>query len=582
MEAAAYVFFTHSSATLLEVTKFQLQLLRPPAITAAIARHVKMAYAAVSSLLQTLDLTVSLNVDMSPQDSKNFAMLGEKLTFLIGFLERSVTKQGDCEKVNTLETKIENAVHRAEDIIETHSYSMRNSTKGTRKSRKRRYKISHQGLIEALEEIEAIVKEAVEISENRHGPSNVHAGQNFIGSSSWHSQNAGDSVVGLDKDLLKIKDQLTGSCSNLEILTILGMGGIGKSTLAKKIYDDKLIVYHFYVRAWITVSQEYEVKNILLGLIRSVAQQTDDICSRYEESDERQRQQIHRRLCTHSDIFPYAVTEYSNPQVRTFLSSNLSAQLLFLEVSFLSRMGFRLLRVLDILSYYFSQFPVQVLKLVHLRYLGLSTSGDLPSEVSTRSESTGKWCLPFPKRGGEFHVSISDLMNLQILIVHWGSQENHILPFDIRMMSQLRHVRLRGGVIYFDNLFLEEESSFVLLNLQTLLTMSSHNFSNQIGSFMPNLKTLGILVNDDDNLENLLNCLSSLQHLEKLKLSFRPRNGRRSSVISQWDAFPPNLKALTLSGSHLPWIDMVSIGLKVLQVLASWVNAASYKLEFCG
>ncbi|GFP83586.1 putative late blight resistance protein homolog r1a-6 [Phtheirospermum japonicum] len=799
-----------------------------------------MAYAAVTSLLQTLDLAVGSPPDkhLTPKDNEHFAYLGKKLMYLKGFLEDFVKKHGDHEKMMILERDIEDTVHRAEDIIETYLYSMRSSIKIKQKSKRKGYKIFQQGLIQVLEQINYIANEAEKISKNGSDPNNPQPGRSLLGNSSWHAPTFENTVVGLENDLVKFKDQLTGSPYNLEILTIVGMGGIGKSTLAKIVYDDPLTVYYFDVRAWITVSQEYQVKNILLSLIRSVSQLTDDICVRYNNSnpddqhiilkdginqlsdhqlaeqlyrslrgkrylivmddiwcnnawDDLRRSfpedrngsrviltsrhkevalyvnsnnsppphdmrflnvdegwellklkvfakrscpdeleqigkqiaekcrglplaivvvaghlsklsktieiwssvaenvgqlvtknkeqfldiiamsynqlphhlkacflytgafpenvdipvwrltalwiaegflkretgkslekaaeecledlidrslilaekrtnervtacrihdllrdfclreakkenfwhvmtrndpfftegiQIHRRLCVHSDIFPYAVSEYSNPRVRTFLSSNSSTQLSFLTGFVFARMGFELLRVLDMISYYFSQFPIQVLKLVRLRYLALSTSGELPSSNKHRENYNGNWCLPFSKRG-DFQESISDLVNLQILIVNWGYRESHCLPFDIYAMAQLRHVRLKGGVVYLGDPFKEEKNPFILSNLQTILTLSSYNLSKQIVSFMPNLKRLGILVSEKN--DDFLNCLSSLHCLETLKLFFRPPNDKKikkPSIVSRWDAFPPNLTVLTISGSHLPWEDMVNIG----------------------
>ncbi|KAL2489995.1 Disease resistance protein (CC-NBS-LRR class) family [Forsythia ovata] len=63
--------------------------------------------------------------------------------------------------------------------------------------------------------------------------------------------------MGFEDDVAKIKDQLTGDREQLQVISIVGMAGIGKTTLSRHLYNDDLIRYHFYIRAWICVSREY-------------------------------------------------------------------------------------------------------------------------------------------------------------------------------------------------------------------------------------------------------------------------------------------------------------------------------------
>ncbi|KZV24862.1 hypothetical protein F511_14745 [Dorcoceras hygrometricum] len=56
--------------------------------------------------------------------------------------------------------------------------------------------------------------------------------------------------------------------SRVVILSVVGMGGIGKTTLARHIFSNPLIVSHFDLHAWVTISQQYSVHEILLGLIK--------------------------------------------------------------------------------------------------------------------------------------------------------------------------------------------------------------------------------------------------------------------------------------------------------------------------
>lgn len=73
-------------------------------------------------------------------------------------------------------------------------------------------------------------------------------------------------------ELKKIKDQIiSGNPSDLKIVSIVGMGGIGKTFLAKTtVYNDFQISCHFHLRGWVTISQNYKLKNVLLDLLSSM------------------------------------------------------------------------------------------------------------------------------------------------------------------------------------------------------------------------------------------------------------------------------------------------------------------------
>ncbi|KAM7269070.1 hypothetical protein ACFE04_024567 [Oxalis oulophora] len=46
------------------------------------------------------------------------------------------------------------------------------------------------------------------------------------------------------------------------------MGGVGKTTLVKKVYDDQRVKSHFDCHAWITVSQSYNVAELLRSILK--------------------------------------------------------------------------------------------------------------------------------------------------------------------------------------------------------------------------------------------------------------------------------------------------------------------------
>ncbi|KAG6524399.1 hypothetical protein ZIOFF_014308 [Zingiber officinale] len=61
-------------------------------------------------------------------------------------------------------------------------------------------------------------------------------------------------------------------CPELTTISLVGFGGLGKTTLAKTVYDDPIIVGgHFQPRAWIAVSQNYNIKELLKNIIRKIS-----------------------------------------------------------------------------------------------------------------------------------------------------------------------------------------------------------------------------------------------------------------------------------------------------------------------
>ncbi|KAM3383135.1 hypothetical protein P3S68_008710 [Capsicum galapagoense] len=79
-----------------------------------------------------------------------------------------------------------------------------------------------------------------------------------------------NNMVGRDDQRERLVEHLTtGYSGEPKVIPIVGMGGIGKTTLANEVYSDTCIRSHFDVCAWATISQQHNVKEILLSLLRS-------------------------------------------------------------------------------------------------------------------------------------------------------------------------------------------------------------------------------------------------------------------------------------------------------------------------
>ncbi|XP_057487553.1 disease resistance protein RPP13-like [Actinidia eriantha] len=77
-------------------------------------------------------------------------------------------------------------------------------------------------------------------------------------------------TIGLDVDTKAraIIEQLTKGEAGRDVISIVGMGRIGKTTLARQVYNNQIIVKHFNFRAWINVSVGDRVTDLLRALLR--------------------------------------------------------------------------------------------------------------------------------------------------------------------------------------------------------------------------------------------------------------------------------------------------------------------------
>ncbi|KAH0668546.1 hypothetical protein KY289_023039 [Solanum tuberosum] len=79
-----------------------------------------------------------------------------------------------------------------------------------------------------------------------------------------------EELVGFDDDAQNITEYLISGVKRLDVVSIVGMAGLGKTALARKIYNSPSIIDHFDVRAWCSVSQTYDRRELVLHILKQI------------------------------------------------------------------------------------------------------------------------------------------------------------------------------------------------------------------------------------------------------------------------------------------------------------------------
>ncbi|KAF3640450.1 putative prolycopene isomerase 1, chloroplastic-like [Capsicum annuum] len=418
----------------------------------------------------------------------------------------------------------------------------------------------------------------------------------LVPSLSANTPRANEEMEGFQEAMNKIKEQLLRGSSELDIISIVGMPGIGKTTLADKIFNDLILTPYFDVHAKCRATQVYSWKELLLTILNDVLEPAD----RAEKEDGELANELRQVLLTKrfliliddvwdktawddlymcfrdaqsgsriilttrlSDIANYVRCESNTHHLRLFRDDE-SWTLLQEEVFQGERcppelvdVGFRIAKSCGGLPLFIvlvagvlkeEKKEADVWKEVE-DSLGSRRIGSL-EEIQTDANSIPSF--------------IAKLSNLETFVVR-GLRGEMILPCSLLKMVKLRHIVVKHRASFS----LHEYPSESLDNsqLNDLQTFSSPRLSYGIDAEailtkMPNLRKLSCIFSSTFGHSEKVKgrCvvfprLEFLSHLESLKLV---SNSYPAKLPHEFN-FPSKLRELTLSKFRLPWSEISSL-----------------------
>ncbi|XP_043714847.1 putative disease resistance protein At3g14460 [Telopea speciosissima] len=242
----------------------------------------------VGEILKVLISVATQEIDLAWGVKEDLEKLRDTLTYIQALVQDAEKQQVEKKDVRELLRRLKEVAYEAEDVLDEfyfHKVRLQVSTNkvcpfsssfinvGFRLRMAHKIKDINKKFDEIKRDLDffKIIKESVTANLQNNKTPETFA---FVADS--------EDVIGREDDKLKIRNKLISSSDTQEILsvlTIVGMGGLGKTTLAKLVYNDDEVTKYFDSKYWVHVSTDFELKKILIQITEAITRDTCQISS---------------------------------------------------------------------------------------------------------------------------------------------------------------------------------------------------------------------------------------------------------------------------------------------------------------
>ncbi|CDP21637.1 unnamed protein product [Coffea canephora] len=238
-----------------------------------------MAESVVGFLIKQLSTLLSQESTLLGGLRPDVQFIKDELGSMKAFLRQAEAKEDDDSQLQEWVKQVREVAYDTEDVLDDFAFRFASGHAdgffgrvgkiyNSIKNLKARHRISL--------EIKDIKARVVEISA-RHQRYQLLYGTQERGPSSSHVASADCDIrdqallieeaklVGIDQPKKELISKILDDHSHLKLVSVVGMGGLGKTTLVKKVYDDAAVKKQFQSHAWITVSQNFHLQQFLIA-----------------------------------------------------------------------------------------------------------------------------------------------------------------------------------------------------------------------------------------------------------------------------------------------------------------------------
>ncbi|GKV49777.1 hypothetical protein SLEP1_g56509 [Rubroshorea leprosula] len=233
----------------------------------------------ISAATQQINLAVSWKAELR--------RLCNKLTMIRALLEDADRRQVGDSAVKLWLENLRDVAREAEDVVDEVVYERLKQEVWIQKQMKKKvclfFTFSNPFIfrLKMANKIKNLIASIVEIDEeasqfglqSRHAIPAPRSNPQMVDRLSGYCPR----VIGRENDVSKIVDLLIdpNNEESLSVISVVGMGGLGKTTLAKSVQNHEKIVRNFGKTIFICVSEVFDVKKILKEMLESL---TKEVC----------------------------------------------------------------------------------------------------------------------------------------------------------------------------------------------------------------------------------------------------------------------------------------------------------------
>nr|XP_048326938.1 putative disease resistance protein At1g50180 [Ziziphus jujuba var. spinosa] len=234
----------------------------------------KFAESAVSQTVQRLtDLLIYEAASLSSV-REDVEVLQNDLKSLQGLIKAADSKQEHDQHLQELVRQVKDVASEAEDVIDTYILKVDSSCIKAFHNKRIRPQINSvrariQNIINTSMPIYGFVSAVGE------GTSSIVDLQRHLRRSSPNDDDGDNDVVSLKSSTSALTEELTKEEDRLCVVSVVGMGGLGKTTLAKKVF--KCVKQKFDCSAWVFISQQYVLRDVLIDIFLQIGSPNENL-----------------------------------------------------------------------------------------------------------------------------------------------------------------------------------------------------------------------------------------------------------------------------------------------------------------